>query len=194
MGKPGRPRKNESDLWANIDNMHKDSETHQVSKMKIPFYNKVIYKIKCSEDFEGNNLYATGETYCNNFLQTKEEVTEEIEKQTFLGVNYKVVRFEPMEIPIKDECPTCHQLGIPKVNKKSNRWDYHSRHGGIFKARSNRPDEYRLIYDHKIGDETHQCVISTLDKVVLNFIKNGKPHAETRANIFPFFLRIFKNA
>jgi len=188
----GRPRKNESFIYASIDSYHEGSEEYQVSKVKLPNYNKVIYQVKCSEDNNGKNLFAEAETYCNNFQHTKEEITKEIEKRSFLGVNYKVIRFEPMEIPIKDECPTCHKIGIPKIDKKSNEIDYHVRSGGIASVRTDRPDEYRLVYDHKIGKKTVKHVISTLDKVMLNFNKRGKTHTKTKENIFPFYLKAFQ--
>ncbi len=192
MGIRGRPRKNESNLCISIDNKHEGSETYQVSKVKLPFYNKVIYKVKCSEDNDGNNLYAEAETYCNNFQHTKEEITKVIEKQSFLGVNYKVVRFEPMEIRMKDECPNCHQLGIPKIDRKSNKKDYHARRDGISSVFTDRPDEYRLVYDHKTEQGVVKHVISTLDKIIIDFKKRGKSHAKTKANIFPFYLKVFE--
>jgi hypothetical protein len=188
----GRPRKNESFISSSIDSCHEGSEEYQVSKVKIPNYNKVIYTVKCSEDNNGKNLFAEAETYCNNFQHTKEEVTKDIEKQSFLGVNYKVVRFEPIEIPIKDECPTCHKIGIPKIDRKSNRIDYHTRKDRGHRIITNRPDDYRLVYDHKIGKKTVKHVISTLDKVMLNFIKHDKTHTKTKENIFPFYLKTFK--
>ena len=188
----GRPRKNESFISASIDNYHEGSEEYQVSKVKLPNYNKVIYKVKCSKDNNGKNLFAEEETHCNNFQHTKEEVTKDIEKRSFLGVNYKVIRFEPMEIPIKDECPTCHKIGIPKIDRKSNKIDYHVYSGGKSNHLTGRSDDYRLVYDHKIGKKTVKHVISTLDKVMLNFNKRGKTHIKTKANIFPFYLKAFQ--
>ncbi|MDF2426306.1 MAG: hypothetical protein OPY04_00015 [Nitrosopumilus sp.] len=118
---------NESYLSISTDNSGNKNQEHYASKVKVPNYNKVIYKVKCSEDNDGNNLYAEGELYYNNFQHTKEEVTKDIEKQSFLGVNYKVVRFEPMEIRVLDKCPNCGLVGRAKFDKRPNAFDYHSR-------------------------------------------------------------------
>ena len=126
-------------------------------------------------------------------------LTKEIEKKSFLGVNYKVVRFEPLEIMMTDECPNCGKTGIPKIDKKSNRWNYHNQvnedsvRGASHKNPSRRPDEYRLTYDHKIDGKTEKCIVSTLDKLILDFKKRGKTHSKTIGNIFPNYLRSFRH-
>lgn len=205
------PRKyvNESYLSISTDNSGNKNQEHYVSKVKVPNYNKVIYKVKCSEDNDGNNQYAEGELYYNNFQYTKEEVTKDIEKQSFLGVNYKVVRFEPMEIRVLDKCPNCGLVGRAKFDKRPNAFDYHSRseRTGILsklkkntdperadRLETNRPDDYVLTYSHKIDGKVKKCTIGKLDKNHLNIIKDGKVNEKMKEHIFPFYIESMKNA
>ena len=46
----GRPRKNESNLYVNMDTEHEDNEEQQVTKLKVPFYNYVIIKENINMD------------------------------------------------------------------------------------------------------------------------------------------------
>lgn len=202
------PRKymNESYLSVSVDNSGNKNQEHYVSKVKVPNYNKVIYKVKCSEDNDGNNQYAEGELYYNNFQHTKEEVTKDIEKQSFLGVNYKVVRFEPMEIRVIDRCPNCELVGRPKFDRRPNEIDYHIRSessklkriygtpNDTQRYKTNRTDDYVLTYSHKIDGKVKKCTIGKLDKNYLNIIKDGKVNEKMKKRIFPFYIESMKNA
>ena len=186
---------NESNLYVSMDNSGNKNQSDYVTKVKVPNYNKVIYKVKCSEDNDGNNLYGENESYCNNFQHTKEEVTKDIEKQSFFGVNYKVVRFEPMEIRVLDKCPNCGLVGRPKIDRRPNKYDYHVRSGNSApRFKTNRSDDFTLTYSHKIDGKVKKCTIGKLDKNHLNIIKDGKVHEKLKQHVFPFFIKSMKNA
>ena len=186
---------NESNLYVSMDNSGNKNQSDYVTKVKVPNYNKVIYKVKCSEDNDGNNLYAESETYCNNFQHTKEEVIKDIEKQSFLGDNYKVVRFEPMEIRVLDKCPNCGLVGRAKFDRRPNHTDYHVRTGNSATSfKTNRPDDFTLTYSHKKDGKVTKCTIGKLDKNHLNIIKDDKVHEGMRKHIFPYFIKSMKNA
>lgn len=192
----GRKYRNESYTSISVDNQHEGQQEHSISKVKIPNYNKVTYKEKISEDLNGNPIYGEAEFYCNNFHYTKEQVIQELEKN-----GLEVVKFEPMTITMLVLCPNCNKEGIPKIDRRPNKYDYHvyqnsirSDDNGVTKRETNRPDDFVLTYSHKIGDTVKKCTIGKLDKNHLNIIKKGKVHAKMKQHIFPFYIESMKNS
>lgn len=189
----GRDRKNESSEWGVSDKRPNYSGNRMMSLVEIPFYNNVTFRIKTGENNDGNPTYAESSVRINEFQQTREETTKELEKQSHLGVNYKVISFEPIKLIMPNECPKCHEVGFPNIDRVPNHIDYHVYHNGNSKRETGRPDSYSLTFTHEIGDKVKKCAISRLNKKFLNFLKKGQCDTKMLEYIFPYFLKPIKN-
>jgi len=196
----GRDRKNESGEWGIIDQRPNYSGNRMMSLVEIPFYNEVIFKIKTGVDNDGNPTYGESRVYVNEFLETKEKTIKRIEKQSWLGVYYKVIRFEPIRLIMPNECPQCREIGFPNIDRISNGWDYHLYQNGgsswindVYKRKTNRSDSYSLTYSHRIGNKVIKHAISRLNQTFLSFLKKGQCDIKMIKYIFPYFLKPIKN-
>ena len=186
----GRHRKNKTEK---ITIAHNPVE-HNISHLKIPFFLKVTYKEKISEDNNGKPLYGTSDEIVRYSHFTKDEITKQFQEKSL-----EVINFEEVTIRFPDMCPQCHTLGIPKIEKKSNKYDYHIRSGygfhkplGTSKTEVNRHDEYWLTYDHKINDELKKCRIAKFDKNHMLFITSKNKINELHKHFFPYFIEEMK--
>lgn len=168
----GRPRKNESEEFFIGDN---SKIKHSFSKVKVPFFNKVTLRVEIGKDKSGKSLYATTEQIMHESQKTE----------------YEVINSEPLTISISDICPDCKKPGIPKIERKSNKYDYHARAGSALfdkpthKVQVDRQDEYRLTYDHKVKDKLHKCVIAKFDQNQFLFRSNSQKINELQEHFFP---------
>jgi len=169
----GRPRENKSEEFSIVNNVVK----HSFSKVKVPFFHKVTCKVEISKDNSGQPIYATTEKIINKSQEK----------------DFDVINSEPFTIALADLCPNCHTLGIPKVDRKSNQYDYHARaisplfrKEGEHKTKVNRADEYRLVYDHKVDGKLHKCIIATFDSDNFLFKNNSNKINELHKHFFPY--------
>ncbi len=150
-------------------------------QVKTPFFTKVTFKDKIGKDYDGKSIYGTGWEIVNKPISKKDEIIKK-----FLEKGMKVINIEEYCIPFLDICPLCgHNTGIPKIEKKSNKFDYHFRViKDTHKTKTERHDEYRLIYQHK----NNKCVIIQFDKNHFLFKKNPKKNIELEKHFFPMCL------
>ena len=94
---------------------------------------------------------------------------------------------------LSDACPDCRIIGIPKIEKKSNKYDYHARaisplvrQKEEHKTRVNRADEYRLTYDHKVDGKLHKCVVATIDQDTFLLKQNSEKINKLHKHYFPY--------
>jgi len=177
----GRYRKNKSEEFI-IDN----SETkHPLSEIKIPFWLKATYK----EMKDGKPIYAGTTDQPVRYLHyTKDEIIKHFQKK-----GLEIISFEEIVMPITDLCEKCHNIGIPKIEKYSNKYDYKPRRAspyfrkeGTQKTEVNRPDEYYLTYDHKIDGKLKKCKIAKFDKNHMLFINSSNRIIELHKHFFPY--------
>ena len=156
-------------------------------QVKTPFYTKVTFKEKLGKYNDGKPIYGTGWEIKNKSISKKDEIIKE-----FLEKGKEVINIEEFCIPFLDICPLCgHNKGTPKIEKKSNKYDYYLKAGSPLPEESrrqknevNRPDEYRLIYKHK----NYTCILSQFDKNNFLFKKNPKRNIELEKQFFPMCL------
>jgi len=168
----GRNRKNKSEEFHIANNQAK----HSFSKVKVPFFQIVTIKVKISEDKNAQPIYGT-----------TEKIIHESQKTDF-----DVINSEQLTIALSNLCPDCHKLGIPKIERKSNQYDYHARaisplvrKEGEHKTKVNRADEYRLTFDHTIDGKLHKCIIATFDQNNFLFKPNSNKINELHKTYFP---------
>ncbi len=181
----GRHRKNKSEEFFIANNYE---VKHNLSHVKIPFFLKVIYKVKISEDNNGKPIYGTTDQIVRYLHYTKDEITKKFQEK-----GMEVINFEKVTIPFPDLCPQCRTSGIPKIEKKSNKYDYHLRAGspyfresGTQRTEVNRPDEYWLTYDHKINGKLKKCKIAKFDKNHMLFKHTPNKINELHKHFFPY--------
>ncbi len=151
----GRNWKNESSDFFINNSSNKQSLTH----VKIPFFNKITFKEKIGKDFDGKPIYGTGDFITNK--PTPKDM--------------QVVKTEQVAIRLYDLCPNCNKIGKPRIDKRSNKWDYHVRSSNsTLKFEVNRPDEYFLVYDHRINGKVKKCKVTKFDPNHGIFIKKGR--------------------
>jgi len=175
----GRHRKNKSEEFFIANNYE---VKHNLSHVEIPFFLKVIYKVKISEDNNRKPIYGTTDQIVRYLDYTKDEITKKFQEK---GI--KVINFESVTIPFPDLCPQCHRTGIPKIEKKSNKIDYHYNvTQDSHKIVVNRPDEYWLTYDHKINGKLKKCKIAKFDKNHMLFKHSPSKINEIHKHFFPY--------
>ena len=169
----GRPRKNKTEDFF-VANNHK--EKHGLSHVLVPFFYKITCKVQIGNNDKGEPIYGT----------TGQTIHESQKK------DFDVIHSEQLTIPLPDLCPECRMLGIPKIDKKSNRFDYHARAVSPYSTRPahkipvNRSDDYRLTYDHKVDDKLQKCIIATFDSTSFLFKPNSNKINELHKHFFPY--------
>ncbi len=181
----GRPRKNKLEEFFIANNYE---VKHNLSHVKIPFFLKAIYKEKIGEYNNGKPIYGTTDQIVRYLHFTKDEITKKFQEK-----GLEIINFEQVTVLLPDLCPQCRRTGIPKIEKYSNKYDYHPRRGspmfrksGTEKTEVNRPYEYWLCYDHETKPK--KCRVAKWDKNHLIFTKNGKIYTKLRKYIFPKYV------
>ena len=95
---------------------------HELVYVSTPFFVKVTYQQKISEYYNGKPIYATTDVILKKSISDEKEIKKEFRKK---GMN--VIKIEEHTIPFPNICEKCHTKGIPRIERKSNKWDYHAR-------------------------------------------------------------------
>ncbi len=177
-----RPRKDRFEETS-ID-FEKGTE-HELVYVSAPFFLKVTYKEKIGKYNNGKSIYGTKDEIVRYLHYTKDEIKKEFQKK-----GLEVIKFEEATIPLPNICEKCHRKGIPRIEKKSNKIDYHERAGRGHRFKTNRPDEYWLVYDHKT--KPNKCRIAEFDKNHFLFKLSGNKISELHKHFFPFYLEWLK--
>jgi len=173
-----RPRK---DKFEETSIGFKKGTEHEIVHVSMPFWSKVTYKVKISEDNNGKAIYGTSDQIIRSLHQTKDEITKIFQKNGMI-----VITIEEATIRLPNICEKCHKKGIPRIEKKSNKTDYHYRvETHMTKTETDRPDEYWLIYDHKTEPK---CRIAQYDKNHFLFKKPNNRISELHKHFYPFYL------
>ena len=180
----GRNRKNESEE-SSIGS--KPGTEFEVNQVKMPFWVNVTYQDKISEDNDGEPIYGTAEVLVKKDISEKELIIKDFEKE-----GYKEISVKEFTVPFADLCPKCDRKGIPKIERKSNKFDYHARElaplteDSKHKTPTNRPDEFWLCYDHK--EKPTKCRVTKFDKNHLTFTNKGKVNHDIQKYILPYYV------
>ena len=173
----GRNLKNEYQIHSLCDLKDRKFELHQV---KIPFYTKITYKIIVSENKKiKKKWYGTTWEIINKPISEKNEIKKEFKEQ-----NKIVIKIEEATLPLSDHCPQCYNIGIPKIERK-NASDHRLYLNGETKE---KPDEYYLTYDHKIGGKISKHKVAQFIKDGFYFKKSIRKNIDLDKFIFPRFL------
>jgi len=179
----GRNRKNKFEKTSlRFETERTDFELHHV---KVPFFVNVTYKEPISPD---KKYYGTATEIVTKDISKKDEIIKDFQKDG----SKEVLNVEEFTIRFSDDCPKCNRKGIPKVELKSNKFDYHARAISPLtelpkhKNLVNRPDEYWLCYDHETKPK--KCRVAKWDKNHFTFTKNGKIYTKLRKYILPYYL------
>jgi len=166
----GRNWKNKSSDFFINNSSNKQSLTH----VKIPFFNKITFKEKIGKHYDGSPHYANGEIITNKPIPK----------------DMQVVKSEQVAIRLYDLCPNCNKIGKPRIDKKPNNIDYHYRVGTkTSKTQTNRPDEYFLVYDHRINGKVKKCKVTKFDPNHGIFIKKGRFYDKIVNIILPYCVK-----
>ncbi len=180
----GRHRKNKFEE-ATIA-YEKGTEFEQ-NHVKIPFFVNVTYKVPILEEKNGKKHYGITTNLLKKDISEKDAIIKAFQKE-----GKKVINIEEFTIPFSDLCPNCNRKGVPKVERKSNKIDYHARVRDTFTeppkhtVKTNRPDEYWLTFDH--DTKPKKCRIAQWDKNHFLFKKKGKAYAELLKYTMPFYV------
>jgi len=184
-----RPRKDRFEETS-ID-FEKGTE-HELVYVSAPFFLKVTYKEKIGKYNNGKSIYGTRDEIVRYLHYTKDEIKKEFQKK-----GLEVIKFEEATIPLPNICEKCHRKGMPRIERKSNKFDYHPRavssyfrESGTVKTEVNRSDEYWLIYNHKT--KPNKCRIAEFDKNHFLFKLSGNKISELHKHFFPFYLEWLK--
>jgi len=159
----------------------------EVNQVKMPFWVNVTYQDNISKDNNGKPIYGTGTILVKKDISEKEDIIKEFEKE-----GYKEIIVNELTVPFADLCPKCDRKGIPKVERKSNKFDYHARKIAPLteepkhKNPTNRPDELWLCYDHK--EKPVKCRVTKFDKNHLTFTNKGRVNHEIQKYILPYYV------
>jgi len=173
-----RPRK---DKFEETSYAFRKGTEHELVHVSTPSFAKVTYKQKIGEYNDGKPIYGTTDQIVRYLHYTKEEI-----KKLFQEKGMEIIKFEKATIPLPNICEKCHRKGIPRIEKKSNKIDYHERAGRGHRFETNRPDDYWLIYNHTT--KPLKCRIAQYDENHFLF-KNSKNRInELHKHFFPFYL------
>jgi len=166
-----RKYRNESYQTASIDTLHSESQEHNITKVKIPYFFIVSIRDKIGKYTSGKNkgkpIYGTQE------MMSKEPFPKE----------WDIEKYEPVEIKFFNKCPKCGKEGRPRINKKNNE-DYTH-----YKKPNLREEEYRLIYNHKQEDgKVNQCVTAKFNQENGIFTETGKVSNKVIDYVFPNYI------
>jgi len=178
-----RPRKDKFE--ATSYEFRKGTE-HELVQVSNPSFSKVTFKTKVAQDNRGKSFYGTSDQIIRTLYYTNDEI-----KKLFREKNAEVIKIEKATIPLPNICEKCHRKGMPRIERKSNKKEYHynvKQNSTI--TETNRPDDYWLIYNHKT--KSLKCRIAIFD--VNHFLfKNPKNRiTELHKHFFPFYLEKMK--
>ena len=169
-----RPFKNETDDFFGNDGIIRD----KLITIELPKFNKITYQVKMGVDDDGKTHYATTD-YVSNLPTPKD---------------MDVIESKPHTMKLRDTCPNCHKQGRPRMAKRPNHTDYHTRsHSSQQSFKTGRRDSYFLVYDHKIDGKTVTHSIVRFDENHGFFTKRGKLSDKLKDVMFPFCIRSTKN-
>jgi len=136
----GRLRKNKFEKSSIRFEAGTEFELHHV---KVPFFVNVTYKEPISPN---KKYYGTATVLVRKDISEKDEIINTFQKDG----SKEVLNVEEYTIKFSNDCPKCNRKGVPKVELKSNKFDFHywvvtDSHKNLV----NRPDEYWLCYDHE---------------------------------------------
>jgi len=175
-----RPRK---DKFEETTINFEEGTEFELVDVTVPSYAKVTYKVKVSEDNNGKPLYGTTERIEKRSISDK-EIKKEFQKQ-----GMTIIKTEEATIKFRNFCEKCQRNGIPAIQKKSNKYDYHARKIAPLteepkhKNKTNRPDDYWLVYSHKTSPK--KCRIMLFDINNFQFKSSKNKVREIYKHIFP---------
>jgi len=155
----------------------------EVVDVSVPSFVKVTYKEPISKD---KKYYGTTDQIVRSLHQTNDEITK-----IFQEKGMAVIKIEKATIQLPNICEKCHEKGTPRIDKKSNKLDYHAREIAPLeedpkhRIQTNRPDEYWLVYDHKTKPN---CRIALFDKNHFLFIRPKNRKDNLRNHFYPIYL------
>jgi len=158
----------------------------EVVDVSTPSFVKVTYKEKIGKYNDGKPIYGTTDQIIRSLHQTNDEITKILQEK-----GMEVIKIEKATIPLPNICEKCHEKGTPRIDKKSNEWDYHAREISPIdgepkhKVQTNRPDEYWLVYVHKTKPN---CRIAQFDKNHFLFIRPKNRKDNLRNHFYPIYL------
>jgi len=172
------PRK---DKFEEVSYANRKGTEHELVQVSVPFWLNATIMDK----------YGCGTT--TQLVRYQHYSKDEIRKYLQEKYEFKVIKFEKATIQFPNICAKCHEKGIPRIEKKSNKFDYHAREISPLteepkhKVPTNRPDEYWLVYDHK----PKKCRIAMFDKNHFLFKTPKNKTIELHKHFFPFYLEMF---
>jgi len=177
-----RPRK---DRFEETTIAFEKGTEHELVYVSTPFFVKVTYKEKISEYNTGKPVYGITDVILKRSFSDKKLI-----KQEFKEKGLKVIKIEEHTIPLPNICEKCHEKGIPRIERKSNRINYHynpktNSHKNITKLN----DVYWLIYDH---GKRKKCRIAQFDKNHLLFKLPKTRQSNLQKHFFPYYLEWLK--
>jgi len=155
-----RPRK---DKFEETTIMFEEGTEFELVKVTIPTFTKITLKVKA------NN--ATTETI--EKWPISDEILKEIQKK-----GMEIIRTENATIKFRNFCEKCQRNGIPSIERKSNKLDYHARAIAPIdgepkhKNKTNRPDDYWLVYSHKTAPRKCRVMLFDINKFQFKSSKN----------------------
>ncbi len=159
---------------------------HELVYVSNPSFSKITYKVNVSKDLNGKAIYGTSDQTIRTLYYTDNEV-----KKLFGEKDMIVTKIEKATIPLPNICEKCHRIGTPIIERKSNKFYYHyTPKNDSSKNKSNRPDEYWLIYDHKTSP--NKCRIAQFDKNHFRFKLPKNRTSKLHKHFFPFYLEWLK--
>jgi len=159
----------------------------ELNHVKMPFWVNVTYKDSLGKYDNGEIIYGDATILVKRDISEKDEIIKAFQK-----TDYKIKNIEEFTIRFSDLCPECDRKGIPKVEGKSNKFDYHAREIAPLteepkhKIEVNRPDEYWLCYDHETKPK--KCRVAKWDKNRFTFTKHNKIYNKLRKYILPKYI------
>jgi len=176
-----RPRK---DKFEEFSYEFRKGTEHELIQVSIPFWLNVTYKVKVGKYNNGKPIYATATEIVSDLNHTKDEIRKHFQEK-----KCEVMKFENFTTKLPNFCERCGKTGTPTILKKST-YDNRLRTGTEHPSRSNRPDEYRLVYQHT--EKPKICIIGIFDIEHFRF-KNPKGRiTELHKHFFPRYLEKMK--
>ena len=158
----------------------------EVVDVSTPSFVKVTYKEKIGKYNDGKPIYGTTDQIVRSLYQTNDEITK-----IFQEKGMTVIKIEKATTQLPNICEKCHEKGTPRIDKKSNKLDYHAREIAPLgedpkhRIQTNRPDEYWLVYDHKTKPN---CRTAQFDKNHFLFIRPKNRKDNLRNHFYPIYL------
>ena len=181
----GRKRKNK---FVESSIAFKKESEFESSHVKVPFFVNVTIQDEIGKYNDGKPIYGTSTIMLKRDISEKDEIIKQLQKDG----KYEVLKVEEFPIRFSSLCPDCHRHGIPKVERKSNEFDYHYRVETLSRKNpTNRPDEYWLCYDHETKPK--KCRVAKWDKNHFMFLKNGRPYPELIKYMMPYYVEWQQN-